>query len=161
MVVTNPEHRKRAEEIWKLPSGLLPAKPGYHAVEQDRMLKDGKLNFYWVQVNNNIQASPNTSHEAYPGYRNRDNFIVVSDVYPTITTRRRVPPRSILATSFPARPPASTATKASRTNCRTWKGSIPAGRACRNCRTRSSRRSVTADSRPGGVDPQPSLITAF
>ena len=54
--MTNPEHRKRAEEIWKLPSGLLPAKPGYHAVEQDRMLKDGKLNFYWVQVNNNIQA---------------------------------------------------------------------------------------------------------
>ena len=87
MVVTNPEHRKRAEEIWKLPSGLLPAKPGYHAVEQDRKLKDGKLNFYWVQVNNNIQASPNTSHEAYPGYRNPDNFIVVSDVYPTITTR--------------------------------------------------------------------------
>ena len=87
MVVTNPEHRKRAEEIWKLPSGLLPDKPGFHAVEQDRMLKDGKLNFYWVQVNNNIQASPNTSNEAYPGYRNADNFIVVSDVYPTITTR--------------------------------------------------------------------------
>ena len=86
MVVTNPEHRKRAEEIWKLPAGLLPEKPGYHAVEQDRMLKDGKLNFYWVQVNNNIQASPNTSNEAYPGYRNPDNFIVVSDVYPTITT---------------------------------------------------------------------------
>ena len=86
MVVTNPEHRKRAEEIWKLPHGLLPEKPGYHAVEQDRMLKDGKLNFYWVQVNNNIQAAPNTSNETYPGYRNPDNFIVVSDVYPTITT---------------------------------------------------------------------------
>ena len=87
MVVTNPEHRRRAEEIWQVPSGLLPEKPGYHAVEQDRMLKDGKLNFYWVQVNNNIQAAPNTSNEAYPGYRNPDNFIVVSDVYPTITTR--------------------------------------------------------------------------
>ena len=85
MVVTNPEHRKRAEEIWKLPAGLLPEKPGYHAVEQDRMLKDGKLNFYWVQVNNNIQAAPNTSNETYPGYRNPDNFIVVSDAYPTIT----------------------------------------------------------------------------
>ena len=32
MVVTNPEHRKHAEEIWKLPHGLLPDKPGYHAV---------------------------------------------------------------------------------------------------------------------------------
>ena len=85
MVVTNPEHRAHAEEIWKLPHGLLPEKPGYHAVEQDRMLKDGKLNFYWVQVNNNVQAAPNNSQETYPGYRNPDNFIVVSDVYPTVT----------------------------------------------------------------------------
>ena len=60
MVVTNPEHRKHAEEIWKLPDGLLPEKPGYHAVQQDRMLKDGKLNWYWIQVNNNLQAAPNT-----------------------------------------------------------------------------------------------------
>ena len=45
MVVTNPEHRAHAEEIWQLPHGLLPDKPGYHAVEQDRMLKDGKLEF--------------------------------------------------------------------------------------------------------------------
>jgi nitrate reductase NapA len=85
MVVTNPEHRKHAEEIWRLPHGLLPEKPGFHAVQQDRMLKDGKLNFYWVQVNNNVQAAPNTSNETYPGYRNPDNFIVVSDAYPTVT----------------------------------------------------------------------------
>ena len=85
MVVTNPEHRKHAEEIWKLPDGLLPEKPGYHAVQQDRMLKDGKLNWYWIQVNNNLQAAPNASQETYPGYRNPENFIVVSDVYPTLT----------------------------------------------------------------------------
>ncbi|MVA98186.1 periplasmic nitrate reductase subunit alpha [Nitratireductor sp. CAU 1489] len=85
LVVTNDEHRARAEEIWRLPSGLLPAKPGYHAVLQDRMLKDGKLNFYWIQVNNNLQAAPNNSQETYPGYRNPDNFIVVSDAYPTVT----------------------------------------------------------------------------
>jgi len=85
MVVTNPEHRKRAEEIWRIPHGIIPEKPGYHAVQQDRMLKDGKLNFYWVQVNNNIQAAPNTSNETWQGYRNPDNFIVVSDAYPTIT----------------------------------------------------------------------------
>ena len=41
-------------------SGMIPDKPGYHAVEQDRMLKDGKLNFYWMQVNNNLQAAPNS-----------------------------------------------------------------------------------------------------
>ncbi|HXE53816.1 MAG TPA: periplasmic nitrate reductase subunit alpha, partial [Tepidisphaeraceae bacterium] len=85
MVVTNPEHRKHAEEIWKLPDGLLPDKPGYDAVLQDRMLHDGKLNFYWIQTNNNLQAAPNSKHETYPGYRNPDNFIVVSDVYPTVT----------------------------------------------------------------------------
>jgi nitrate reductase NapA len=85
MVVTNPEHRKHAEEIWRIPHGIIPEKPGYHAVEQDRMLRDGKLNFYWIQVNNNLQAAPNSSRETYPGYRNPDNFIVVSDAYPTVT----------------------------------------------------------------------------
>lgn len=85
MTVTNPEHRKRAEEIWRIPHGIIPEQPGYHAVQQDRMLKDGKLNFYWVQVNNNVQAGPNTENETYPGYRNPENFIVVSDAYPTIT----------------------------------------------------------------------------
>ncbi|MDQ2703869.1 MAG: molybdopterin-dependent oxidoreductase, partial [Pseudomonadota bacterium] len=28
MVVTNPEHRKHAEEIWRVPEGVLPGKPG-------------------------------------------------------------------------------------------------------------------------------------
>ncbi|HUE47026.1 MAG TPA: periplasmic nitrate reductase subunit alpha, partial [Aestuariivirgaceae bacterium] len=87
MVVTNPEHRQRTEAIWQLPDGLLPDWVGAHAVLQDRMLKDGEINFYWVQVNNNVQAAPNTSNETYPGYRNPDNFIVVSDAYPTITAR--------------------------------------------------------------------------
>ena len=85
MVVTNPEHVDHAEEIWKLPHGLLNTKPGFHAVQQDRMLKDGVLNFYWVQVNNNLQAAPNSQNETYQGYRNPENMIVVSDAYPTVT----------------------------------------------------------------------------
>lgn len=85
MVVTNPEHRKTVETIWKLPEGTIPPKPGYHAVEQNRALKDGRLNAYWVMVNNNIQAGANLAQEGYPGYRNPDNFVVVSDVYPTVT----------------------------------------------------------------------------
>jgi len=85
MVVTNPEHRAIAEKIWRLPKGIIPAKPGYHAVEQNRMLNDGKLNAYWVQCNNNMQAAANIGGEIHPGYRNPDNFIVVSDVYPTVT----------------------------------------------------------------------------
>uniref|UniRef100_UPI003B52575A periplasmic nitrate reductase subunit alpha n=1 Tax=Roseovarius indicus TaxID=540747 RepID=UPI003B52575A len=85
MVVTNPEHVDHAEEIWKLPHGLLNTKPGFHAVQQDRMLKDGVLNFYWVQVNNNLQAAANSQNETYQGYRNPENMIVVSDAYPTVT----------------------------------------------------------------------------
>ncbi len=85
MVVANPAHRAKAEEIWGLPEGTIPATPGYHAVLQNRMLKDGKLNAYWVQVNNNVQAAPNLVEEGYPGYRNPDNFIVVSEAYPTVT----------------------------------------------------------------------------
>ncbi|NNF80209.1 MAG: nitrate reductase catalytic subunit NapA [Rhizobiales bacterium] len=87
MVVKNPKHRALAEKIWKLPKGTIPGKPGYHAVLQNRMLKDGKLNAYWVQVNNNMQAAPNMMQEGLPGYRNPDNFIVVSDAYPTVTAQ--------------------------------------------------------------------------
>jgi nitrate reductase NapA len=86
MLVANPKHRAEAERIWQLPPGTIPAQPGYHAVLQNRMLKDGKLNAYWVQVNNNMQAAPNIVQEAMPGYRNPENFIVVSDAYPTVTT---------------------------------------------------------------------------
>ncbi|MTJ83548.1 MAG: nitrate reductase catalytic subunit NapA [Telmatospirillum sp.] len=85
MVVVNPAHRKRTEEIWNLPEGTIPDKPGYHAVLQNRMLKDGKLNCYWVQCTNNLQASANLNEETLPGYRNPANFIVVSDPYPTVT----------------------------------------------------------------------------
>ena len=85
MVVANEKHREIAEKIWKLPPGTIPAKVGAHAVLQNRHLKDGKINCYWVQVNNNMQAAPNMMEEGYPGYRNPDNFIVVSDAYPTVT----------------------------------------------------------------------------
>ncbi|MCP4981381.1 MAG: nitrate reductase catalytic subunit NapA, partial [Gammaproteobacteria bacterium] len=84
-VVFKKPHRDLAEKIWGLPAGTLPGKKGYHAVLQNRMLKDGKLNAYWVQCNNNMQAAPNMNEETLPGYRNPANFIVVSDPYPTVT----------------------------------------------------------------------------
>ncbi len=87
LVVKKKAHRDFAEKIWKLPEGTIPAKPGYHAVLQNRMLKDGKLNAYWVMCNNNMQAAANMNEETYPGYRNPENFIVVSDPYPTVTAQ--------------------------------------------------------------------------
>ena len=85
MVVTNPEHRKHTEELWQLPEGTIPDKIGFHAVAMARALKDGKVNFYWQQCNNNMQAGPNINEELYPGWRKPENFIVVSDPYPTVS----------------------------------------------------------------------------
>ena len=62
--------------------GTIPGKVGYHAVLQSRMLKDGKLNCYWVTTNNNMQAGPNINDEMYPGWRNPANFVVVSGGLP-------------------------------------------------------------------------------
>ncbi|GHE87204.1 nitrate reductase catalytic subunit NapA [Thalassotalea profundi] len=87
MVVNNKAHRDKAEKLWKVPHGTIPPKPGYHAVLQNRKLKDGELNFYWVQCNNNMQAGANINEEMYPGYRNPKNFIVCSDPYPTVTAQ--------------------------------------------------------------------------
>ncbi|MCK3655716.1 nitrate reductase catalytic subunit [Pasteurellaceae bacterium Macca] len=83
MVVTNPKHCEIVEKAWKLPAGTIPTKVGYHAVAQDRALKDRKLNFLWTMCTNNMQAGPNINQERLPGWRDPENFIVVSDPYPT------------------------------------------------------------------------------
>lgn len=87
MLVANAEHRQYAEKVWKLPKGTINPKVGAHAVLHNRHLKDGKINAYWVMCNNNMQAAANMLEEGLPGYRNPDNFIVVSDAYPTVTAQ--------------------------------------------------------------------------
>ena len=85
MVVTNPKHVEIAEKKWKLPKGTIPTVPGYPAVQQSRALKDGKLNFLWQMSTNNMQGGPNINDEIFPGWRNPENFIVVSDPYPSVS----------------------------------------------------------------------------
>ncbi|MDQ2076724.1 nitrate reductase catalytic subunit NapA [Marinimicrobium sp. ABcell2] len=87
MVVTNDEHRAFSEDVWKLPEGTIPSKVGLDAVAQSRKLKDGELLVYWTQVNNNVQAGPNLMQEILPGWRNPKAFVVVSDVYPTVSAQ--------------------------------------------------------------------------
>lgn len=86
-VVTNPEHRRDAEAIWKLPEGTIPEWIGLDAVAQSRRLKDGDIKFYWTQVTNNMQAGPNVMQEILPGWRNPEAFVVVSDIYPTVSAQ--------------------------------------------------------------------------
>jgi nitrate reductase NapA len=85
LLVAKDEHRAIAEKIWKLPEGTINPKVGFHAVLMHRMLKDGKMNCYWQMCNNNMQAAANMNGESYPGWRNPENFITVSDPYPTVS----------------------------------------------------------------------------
>jgi len=87
LVVVKPEHRAFAEKIWKLPEGTINDKVGFHAVLMHRKLKDGVMNCYWQQCNNNMQAAANMNEESLPGWRNPDNFITVTDPYPTVSAQ--------------------------------------------------------------------------
>ncbi|MCJ8169010.1 nitrate reductase catalytic subunit NapA [Atopomonas sediminilitoris] len=87
LLVANPKHRAIAEKIWKLPEGTVSEVLGHHAVLQSRKLKDGEIKFYWTQVTNNMQAGPNVMEEILPGWRNPEAFVVVSDVYPTVSAQ--------------------------------------------------------------------------
>ena len=84
MVVTNPEHRAKAEKIWGLEAGTIPEKPGYHSVDMFRALTRGDVKAIWIQVTNPWVTMPNLHRfERKPG---DGRFIVVSDIYPTPTT---------------------------------------------------------------------------
>ncbi len=85
MVVANPEHRAKAERIWKLPSGTIPAKPTYHAVEMVRALDRGEVRVFWSMTANPFQDYPNLNRYR-KGALKEGRFIIVSDVYPTRST---------------------------------------------------------------------------
>lgn len=82
-VVAKPEHREQVEELWKLPRGRLNPKPGFHAVAMFEALQKGDLTGVWIQVTNPAQSIPNLNELTS---RLKDRFVVVSDVYPTVTT---------------------------------------------------------------------------
>ena len=86
MVVKNPKHRARAEETWKLPARTLNPKVGSDYTKLMRDLEDGSLKWLWVQVCNPFQNTANANHWIKAA-RELDNFIVVSDVYPTLSCK--------------------------------------------------------------------------
>jgi len=84
MVVTNPEHRAKAEKIWGLEPGTIPEKPGYHSVDMFRALMRGDVKTIWIQVTNPWVTMPNLHRfDRKPG---DGRFVVVSEVYPTPST---------------------------------------------------------------------------
>lgn len=83
-VVKVEQHRKEVEDVWNAKPGALNPKPGYHTVKMFRAFASGELTSMWVQVTNPAHSMPNL-HATIDGAENR--FMVVSDVYPTETTK--------------------------------------------------------------------------
>lgn len=90
--VTKEKHRTLAEKIWNLPAGRILAKPGHHAVEMWRrfstpVAKGGDIQTVWSMVTNPAQTLPNLNELVAPSRKDPNKFLIVSDVYPTATTR--------------------------------------------------------------------------
>ncbi len=90
MVVTKEAHRAKAEEIWGLPEGTIPPKPGYHTMDMFRALMRGDVKTMWIQTTNPWVSIPNLHRidrqQGPDGNFNDGRFIIVSDIYPTPTT---------------------------------------------------------------------------
>lgn len=86
MVVANPKHRERTEQLWKLPAKTLNGVPGAPFVKAMRDIEDGKIKWAWVHVNNPWHNTANANHWIKAA-REMDNFIVVSDAYPGISAK--------------------------------------------------------------------------
>ena len=91
-VVANPEHRQHTEEFWNLPPGRVNPKPGYHKVKMWEQFctptdQGGDIHTIWVQVTNPGQTLPNLNKLFTPKENLDDKFLIVSEVYPTATTR--------------------------------------------------------------------------
>jgi len=82
-VVANAEHRRQCEELWNIPTGRINPKPGHHAVAMFDALQKGELTGVWIQVTNPAQSMPNLNGLTS---KLKERFVVVSDVYPTVTT---------------------------------------------------------------------------
>jgi nitrate reductase NapA len=86
MVVNNPKHRESAEKIWNLPAKTLNPKVGSHFTKLMRDLEDGQVKWAWIQLCNPFHDTANANHWIKAA-REQDNFIVVSEVYPGISTK--------------------------------------------------------------------------
>jgi nitrate reductase NapA len=91
-LVANPEHRQECEQYWNLPAGKLNPQPGYHTVKMWEQFctpaaDGGDIDTIWVQVTNPGQTLPNL-HKLFNAKEGlEEKFLIVSDVYPTATTR--------------------------------------------------------------------------
>lgn len=91
-LIANPEHRKQTEDFWNVPEDRINPVPGFHTVKMWESFctptdQGGEIDTIWVQVTNPGQTLPNLNKLFGPKSELEDKFLIVSDVYPTATTR--------------------------------------------------------------------------
>ncbi len=92
LMVANAADRAKAEELWNVPAGRIHPTPGHHTVAMfdnfcTPKAEGGDIDTLWVQVTNPGQTLPNL-HKLFNRKKDlEDKFLIVSDVYPTATTR--------------------------------------------------------------------------
>jgi nitrate reductase NapA len=91
-VVANDKHREQSEGYWRVPKGRINKTPGYHTVKMWEKFstpsnEGGDVHTIWVQVTNPGQSLPNLEKLFYPSRKLDDKFLIVSDCYPTETTK--------------------------------------------------------------------------
>ncbi len=85
MVVKVAKHREIAAKIWKIPVEKINPKVGLHTIEMFRAIDNGQIKLLWTQVTNPFHSMPNLNRFTKAA-KERDIFIIVSDVYPTRST---------------------------------------------------------------------------
>ncbi len=83
--VKNAKLRHEVEDLWGVPRGRIPAKPGYHTIDMFQAINDGKIKAIWINCTSPAQSLPNVN-KYLKGMRRNDCFIIVSDIFPTRTT---------------------------------------------------------------------------
>jgi nitrate reductase (cytochrome) len=88
-LIANAEHRAETEDLWGVPRGRIGDKAGMHTVQmwESFSTEGGEIDTLWVQVTNPAHTLPNTHKLFDPSRRIDGKFLIVSDVYPTATTR--------------------------------------------------------------------------
>ena len=87
LFVANPEHRKRAAEIWKVPVERIAPRPGYHTMEMFRALDRGDIKVIWINTTNPFQSLPHAGRYAKGARKGGERFVIVSEVYPSETSK--------------------------------------------------------------------------
>ena len=77
--------RHQVEDLWGVPRGRIPKKPGYHTVAMFSAVNEGKIKAIWINCTSPAQSLPNCD-KYRKGMAREDVFMVVTEIFPTKTT---------------------------------------------------------------------------